>query len=761
MAILKCKMCGGDLNVVEGQTVCECDYCGSKQTVPTLDNEKKLTLFTRANRLRSMCEFDKAYNVYESIVSEFPEEAEAYWGLVLCKYGIEYVDDPASGKKIPTCHRSSFDPVLEDGNFEMIMEYADSLARSVYRTEAKEIERLRSGILEVSAKEQPYDIFICYKETDENGGRTIDSVIAQDVYTALTEKGYRVFFSRITLEDKLGQEYEPYIFAALHSAKIMLVFGTDYDYFNAVWVKNEWSRYLALIAKGEKKTLIPCYKDIDAYDMPQEFKRLQAQDMGKIGAIQDLLRGIEKILPRHKTESVRDAVAVQLSTAAPLIKRAFIFLEEGEWIKANEYCEKALDADPENGDAYLGKLMAERGIHNIEEFAHKAVFDLEEIRYYQYAVRFASPEKRSMLEAISRQNHLNVERVRLLNGLQQVRGKQEKYERAEALINEKRASSAEQAVKLLDRILPFKDAEQRRIDYAAEAEELHLADIYANADYLEAKGDLYFLKKAADIFASIPYYKDAAQRKILCETKAVKAREEADKEAVYQKACSAMRVQTVDGYTRAAELFEDVRLYRDSDLMIETCKNKVKEIEAQEVYRKAEKLAEKSDAASLKQAAQLFAGISEYGDAKEQGKLCLSRVEEAERIERLQQAYNKTYPLLARKNELTKQKSELSSHIAANSKPGKGALLFGGVCLLLALIEILVGSFLEYYGGFLYVMGGIFGLIGIIVLIKSIQSRIKERNNQEEEKKQLQTVEEQLSEIESYPTFETWCKSQN
>ena len=32
-------------------------------------------------------------------------EAEAYWGLVLCRYGIEYVNDPATGKKVPTCHR--------------------------------------------------------------------------------------------------------------------------------------------------------------------------------------------------------------------------------------------------------------------------------------------------------------------------------------------------------------------------------------------------------------------------------------------------------------------------------------------------------------------------------------------------------------------------------------------------------------------------------------------------------------------------------
>ena len=112
MAIIKCKMCGGDLTLVEGQSVAECEYCGSRQTVPAADNEKKLTLFARANRLRAACEFDKAAGIYESIVADFPEEAEAYWGLVLCKYGIEYVDDPASGKKIPTCHRSSFDRAI-------------------------------------------------------------------------------------------------------------------------------------------------------------------------------------------------------------------------------------------------------------------------------------------------------------------------------------------------------------------------------------------------------------------------------------------------------------------------------------------------------------------------------------------------------------------------------------------------------------------------------------------------------------------------
>ena len=307
MAILKCKMCGGDLNLVEGASTAACEYCGSVQTVPKVDDEKKLTLFARANRLRATCEFDKAAGIYEAIVADFPEEAEAYWGLVLCKYGIEYVDDPATGNKIPTCHRSSFDSLLDDSDCEQALENADPAARKVYREEIRQIEEIRKGIIAVSNNEQPYDIFICYKETDESGNRTLDSVLAQDVYDVLTDKGYRVFFSRISLEDKLGVEYEPYIFAALNSAKIMLAFGTDYEYFNAVWVKNEWSRFLKLMAKDREKHLIPCFKGIDAYDMPKEFARLQAQDLGKLGATQDLLRGIEKLLPKTQANTERQA----------------------------------------------------------------------------------------------------------------------------------------------------------------------------------------------------------------------------------------------------------------------------------------------------------------------------------------------------------------------------------------------------------------------------------------------------------------------
>lgn len=363
MAVFKCKMCGGDLNITEADKVVECEYCGTTQTVPSADNEKKMTLFNRANRLRLNNEFDKAAALYEQLIAEFPEEAEAYWGLCLCNWGIEYVDDPATGEKKPTCHRASFESLMKDENYLLAMEYADVTAQRVYRREAQEIDRLNDAILSVSRNEKPYDVFICYKETDENGMRTHDSVLAQDIYDALTANGLKVFFSRITLEDKLGRQYEPYIFAALNSAKVMLAIGTKYEYFQAVWVKNEWSRFMRLAAKDRSKVLIPCFCDMDPYDLPDEFKGLQAQDLGKLGAVQDLVRGVGKLLAKDapKDGDVQQAAVSNpaATTVQSLLKRAFMFLEDGEWDSANEYAEKVLDIDPEDGEAYLAKAMSD------------------------------------------------------------------------------------------------------------------------------------------------------------------------------------------------------------------------------------------------------------------------------------------------------------------------------------------------------------------------------------------------------------------
>ncbi len=455
MAIIKCKMCGGDLNLIAGQSVAECEYCGSRQTVPSGDDEKKLIQFERAERLRRNCEFDKAAGLYEAIVSDFRQEAEAYWGLVLCKYGIEYVDDPATGKKIPTCHRSSFDSIMDDVDLEQALENADAAARRVYREEAKAIEEIRKGIIAVSSNEQPYDIFICYKETDEKGDRTLDSVLAQDIYDALTNKGYRVFFSRITLEDKLGVEYEPYIFAALNSAKIMLAVGTDYEYYNAVWVKNEWSRYLKLMAQDKSKHLIPCFKGIDAYDLPREFAKLQAQDLGKMGAIQDILRGVEKLLPRQKSNPVvvQEKVVVGgtggNNKVNALLERGNMALEDGDWAKADSFFEDVLNNDAKNAQAYIGKTLALERCRTMDALVRKRKDVYQNVRSETLYIKENTDHINQITEQYNLSGYVSADSIRKLYNFDlsytsEVSGRQRQYREEEIWWqNHKQLSRAE------------------------------------------------------------------------------------------------------------------------------------------------------------------------------------------------------------------------------------------------------------------------------------------------------------------------------
>ena len=401
--IIKCKMCGGDIDFIPGATYGTCEYCGSTSTIPQAEDENKLNRYNRANHFRRQCEFDKAVAAYEKILEQDDTDAEAHWGAVISRFGIEYVEDPATHQRIPTCHRVQVASILTDEDYLAAVENApDEESRRIYQEEAARIAEIQKGILAISANEKPYDVFICYKETDENGQRTRDSQWAQDVYYGLTEQGLKVFFSRITLEEKHGQQYEPYIFAALNSAKVMVVIGSRPEYFNAVWVKNEWSRYLSLMKHDHKRLLIPCYRDMDPYDLPEELSMLQSQDMSKIGFMQDLLRGVQKVM--QQPTSAPQGVRVETATAetnAPgvtsLLKRAALFLEDGDTASAREYYDRVLDIDPECAEAYMGKVCAETGCRKES--------DLGALNYcvdmrgdWQKAVRFASAGQKQKYE---------------------------------------------------------------------------------------------------------------------------------------------------------------------------------------------------------------------------------------------------------------------------------------------------------------------------------------------------------------------------
>ena len=298
---LSCQCCGAPLKL--GNSVCTCDYCGTTNIVSG-STGKYIDLLNRANKLRQQCEFDRAFRVYDEILAENGSFVDVLWAQTLCEYGIEYVQDPTSGRYMPTLHRIKDESILNSDSFNEAVSMADDAQKAELKNAAMEIAKIQDDYLNIAAGEKPYDVFICYKETDdETEKRTEDSDIALKLYKKLESYGLKVFFSRITLQDKLGVNYEPYIFAALKSATVMTVIGTKPEYFSAVWVRNEWSRFYKLRELNDRKLMLFACNDVD--DLPPVFRQKQAQLLTEPDAIENLSENIReyvfKIMGENKS----------------------------------------------------------------------------------------------------------------------------------------------------------------------------------------------------------------------------------------------------------------------------------------------------------------------------------------------------------------------------------------------------------------------------------------------------------------------------
>lgn len=636
--IIHCKNCGGSIEIGPDKTFGTCEYCGSVMTFPKVDDDQRAAAFNRGNYFRRIGEFDKALAVYERIVREDENDAEAHWCCALCRFGIEYVEDPATMEWLPTCHRASFDSFLEDVDYLAAVEHSAGITRRQYQKDAAKIAEVQRGILATSQNAEPYDVFICYKETDEKGQRTRDSLMAQDIYYQLTEQGRKVFFARITLEEVAGTQYEPYIFAALNSAKVMVVVGTKAEHLNAVWVKNEWSRFLAMMKKDHGKLLLPCYRDMDPYDLPEQLSVLQSYDMAKIGFIQDLTRGIAKVLDVQKQpEPKKEPVVVQQNAGGnvnTLLKRAFMFLEDGDWKAADEYCEKVLDIDPENAQAYLGKLMVESQIKKPNDLRDcKEPF--EKSNHFQKIVRYGDKKLVSVLKEY--------------NAYIYVRKQRETYDDAYILMNEAETEEQYQkAAELFETIPNAGNASELRQVCLERAEEAGKEAIYNKAkEYLcVEKPKIADFQKAVKEFEKIPCWRDADLLREKCEqqigainNRMKVARRKATKKkrakitikilltcililavpcyifygsflapaAQYYKAVALME----DGeYLEAISLFSQVPEFNDSKQKINECNNAIRKRD----YHTAISMME---AGEYKEAYEIFSSLDDYADSKE------------------------------------------------------------------------------------------------------------------------------------------------
>lgn len=443
-----CNICGANLIYKDGKWVCPA--CGAFKT-EEISNEEVTLLYNAAQKLR-LASFDDAEEAYRDIIAKYPENSEAHWGLVLSKYGIKYEDD-YDGKKLPTCYATSIESVLTDKDYlDAVRLCKDKYQKEYYIEQGKVLEKIRVEWLEKASKEPKYDVFLCFKDSDKlnNMERTDDSIEVANLYTHLSSLGYKVFYSRESLRDKVAEKYEPYIYNALNTAAVMIVYGSKIEYFSSVWMKNEWTRYVRRLREGLKieGSLVIACDGVNPGDLPRPLNQMQVLDARKKTFYGDLEAHIAKIIsiarrPKATVERVEISSAIGKKKASidnqiktikvgggvgkktPVVidnavsvreigryevpaltpdedtklKSVNLFLQKELFDNAKKVVDEILEKNKYNGQALLADLLIRYKVKSIDELSDKIV-EIEDFSQFNTVIEYNDKDVGEKLIAV-------------------------------------------------------------------------------------------------------------------------------------------------------------------------------------------------------------------------------------------------------------------------------------------------------------------------------------------------------------------------
>ena len=367
-------------------------------------------------------------------------------------------------------------------------------------------------IRDIDDKVESVDVFISYKETDNEGlddvGRTHDSHYASDLYYGLKKSKIKTFYAPITLNKEAGKLFEERIYHAIHSSRIMVVLGTKPQYFESRWVMNEWKSFLSLIGEG-KNLLIPVYWKMKHDELPNELKGFQSYDTNDHEWMQNLIRRIKDEVKKkdYRIKSIE-------------LRYIFDLIQKKKFDDARTALEGAdgfIERKPSNALAYIGLLLCDLKIE-----ARDKLINLEE--------SFDDNDNYKKALDCTYQTNDKALRNELECYLRSIKKRKEEKE------NRKKYDQASDLQK------------------AAKSEK-----------------DLI---NAALIFESLQNFNDSDHRSKECRNQA----EEFRKKEQYNFAVTQMNFHTIDGYSSAIKIFEEISSYEDSINMIFDCNKSIEKL---------------------------------------------------------------------------------------------------------------------------------------------------------------------------------------
>lgn len=310
---LTCNNCGSHSLIKISEFEYQCEHCGLTNYLEGASKEliEINSLILHAYETLKREDFTTADEMFSEILLKHPNNYEALWGSLASRYGIVFVNE--NGNIFPTFHDILDVSFINGNRFQDFIKKVPDNKRNVYLKLANEIESIRNKYFELVKKEEPYDIFISFKASDENGNDTKDLEEATKLFGALANKGYRVFFSPVSLKGKSGSEYEPYIYHALRTSKIMILYGQKIEYIESKWVKNEWGRFLKMIDEKEKLegSLLVCYENMKAHDLPRRFQKLQCIDFSSKDGYMTLFDNIKSIYDKLSKKATLEEIDIK------------------------------------------------------------------------------------------------------------------------------------------------------------------------------------------------------------------------------------------------------------------------------------------------------------------------------------------------------------------------------------------------------------------------------------------------------------------
>ncbi|MBQ7308080.1 MAG: toll/interleukin-1 receptor domain-containing protein [Clostridia bacterium] len=511
-----------------------------------------------ANIERNQTNFDKAKSIYTKIIEANPNEdlTDVYWGLFLCEQRVLFEED-GKGEKFPSFYRLNQDKSIKESlSLEKALSYASNNKDKleVFNVLAEKIEEARKMYLDIQRTTKPFDIFICFKNTDNNGNHTKDRQLAMEIYNEFSDK-YNIFFSEKTLKDIKSsyRQYEPNIYYGLYTAKVMLLLCSKMEYLESKWLKNEWSRFSSINKQGtDNKCIIPIFTDgFDPKDLPESLWHNQGifDDRKLINILETQLQNI--IHPVDKLEELRKEQEEQRKEQERrleeqerqrkeqeklfnqkleelkinnvlngvnldnMLKRAFQFLQDEEWDKALNQAERIFDIDVTIAQGYLVEMMSEYKLKNLTDFNKLDINDFEN-KNYKNALRYASEDYKQELLNLKNENIYNkalnklktnrLEAVKIFETIPNYKDssqkiidvKEEFYQNGVSFKNQAKYDSA---LKMFERILDYKDSKE----LAVESKNKHFYD-KANNLYDKKQFD-----EAINLLNEIPDFLDSKQ----------------------------------------------------------------------------------------------------------------------------------------------------------------------------------------------------------------------------------------------------------